>query len=42
MPGSHSLSLKMKNYAVQKKLNPGKSQSTLDDEEPICGAEEIK
>ena len=27
---------------VQKKRSPGKSQSTLDDEESICGAKEIK
>ena len=43
MPGSQSLSLKMKNqHATQKKSNRGKAQSLLDDENQLCGTEDIK
>ena len=43
MPGSHSLSLKMKNqHATQKKSNRGKAQSLVDDESQLRGTEDIK
>ena len=43
IPGRHSLSLMVKNkYAVQKMKIARKEQSILDDEEQICGPEDMK